>query len=279
MDLKSLITLIQEYGLSAYQTDLLENVRPAIALHLEPLQERQPGQSRIGGLPDLPDSVSWPQDRYSGDYLDFLLQINLAELPIFPDNPLPQQGMLYLFNTDSLAELPDPFVVYGGDEPLVPASLPEGAEFAVDWYRDVIEHRLTFSLFADLPRWATSDHEAICDRLELDEDSYNDLTRALDGRSMGKLLGHVAGIGHDPRERAYLTCEVEPDQLSNLPTDEQRHQLAIGGARQWCNLLQVDSTKAINLLFGDSGYLQLLVHEADLHRQNLSRIYMNLESS
>lgn len=34
------------------------------------------------------------------------------------------------------------------------------------------------------------------------------LTRALDVQSVGKLLGHAAGIGHDPRECAYLTTPM-----------------------------------------------------------------------
>lgn len=274
MKLESLIALIERQGLSAYQAELLATVRPAIGLHLGQAQPGHVGQSRIGGVPDLPASIAWRQDDRLHKYLDFLLQINLAELPIFPQNPFPQQGMLYLFASDN--EAPEQFVFYTGSEPLMPAQLPETAQFATDWYEDLIAHQLTFTLFADLPRWATNDYQALCARPELDEDRYEELTRSLCEPSVGKLLGHVAGIGHDPREDAYVVREVKPEWLYNY---EERGKLDMTGAQRWRNLLQVDSIEAVRLMFGDAGYLQLLVHDDDLQRQNFLRLYVNLESS
>lgn len=274
MEIGQLTTLIEEHGLLEHQADILASVRPAIALGLGQAEPGQIGQSRIGGMPDLPASIAWPQDVRLHKYLCFLLQIDLAELPVFPENPFPRQGMLYLFASED--EDPEQFVVYTGSELLVPAQLPETAQFVTDWYEDLIAHRLMFTLFADLPRWATSDYGALCDRLQLDEDRFEDLTRALSRNSVGKLLGHVAGIGHDPREDAYIVREVNPAWLYNY---EQRGTLDMTGAQHWHNLLQLNSSSAVRLMFGDAGYLQLLVHQEDLRRQDFSRIYVNLESS
>ncbi|MBE9181178.1 DUF1963 domain-containing protein [Oculatella sp. LEGE 06141] len=274
MNVEPLVSLIQAQGLAAYQTELLAHVRPAIALHLEPAQPGQVGHSRIGGVPDLPASIAWLQDDRLNKYLCFLLQINLADLPVFAESPFPRQGMLYLF-ADEDGE-PEQVVLYTGSESLTPALLPNEAEFVTDWYVDLIEHQLTFTLFADLPRWATDDYQALCDRLQLNENSYDDLIHAIDTNSIGKLLGHVAGIGHDPREDAYIVREINPNLIYDY---QQRSKLDMTGARRWCNLLQVNSSQAVDLLFGDSGYLQLLVHDHDLQRQDFSRVYINLESS
>ena len=274
MNLEPLIALIEVHGLSAYQAELLAKVRPAIALHLGQAQPGQVGQSRIGGVPDLPASIAWRQDDRLHKYHNFLLQINLAELPVLTEHPFPPQGMLYLFASDD--DDPQQCLFYLGSEPLLPAQLPATAQFATDGYEDLIAHQLTFTLFADLPRWATSDHETLCDRFQIDEECYEELTRSLSRNCVGKLLGHVAGIGHDPREDAYVVREVNSQWLYNY---EQRGRLDMTGAQRWRNLLQVDSIDAVRLMFGDAGYLQLLVHDDDLRRQDFSRIYVNLESS
>jgi hypothetical protein len=251
MNLNPLIALIEAHGLSAYQADLLTHVRPAIALQLEAAQPGAVGQSRIGGVPDLPPSISWLHDKdVPQKYVSFLLQINLAELPLLADHPLPQQGMMYLFAPEEGTQ--EHFVLYVGNEPLTPASQPSDDEIITDWCKGLIEHRLSFRLFADLPRWATREHQVLCDRFTdvEDEDRYNALTQASDGNSVGKLLGHVAGIGHDPREDAYVVNEVNPDWLYDY---EQRRNLNMQGADHWRNLLYVDSSKAVNLMIGDAG--------------------------
>lgn len=274
MNLEPLIALIQVQGLSTHQAELLACARPAIALHLGQAQPGQVGQSRIGGVPDLPTSIAWPQDDRGHEFLCFLLQINLAELPVFAENPFPSQGMLYLFAAEE--EAPEQLILYTGSEPLTPAVPPAASQFVTDWYADLIPHQLTFGLFADLPRWATAEQAALCDRLELDENDYDNLTRSIAPDSIGKLLGHVAGIGHDPREDAYVVREVNPEWLYDY---EQRGRLDMTGAQRWGNLLQVNSCDEVGLLIGDAGYLQLLVHEDDLQQQDFSRIYVNLESS
>ncbi|MHC5771083.1 MAG: DUF1963 domain-containing protein [Nostoc sp.] len=35
-------------------------------------------------------------------------------------------------------------------------------------------------------------------------------------------------------------------------------------AQNWHNLLQVDSSRAVDLMFSDAGYLQVLIHSEDL---------------
>ncbi|MBW4550581.1 MAG: DUF1963 domain-containing protein [Aphanocapsa sp. GSE-SYN-MK-11-07L] len=275
MDFDRLITLIDEFDLSRYQADLLAAVRPAIFLSLSPGESSRSGQSRIGGIPDLPASLAWPKDLRWGQYLCFLLQINLAQLPTGPENPLPSQGMLYLFAHGD-PNYPQQLLFYAGPEPLQSVYLPAEAELITDWYDNLIPHRLEFQLMPDIPRWATTDFYALCDRLDIDEVDLEDLGRSLSSGSIGQLFGHVAGIGHDPREDAYVVKQVNPEWLYNY---EQRRTLDMTAAQQWQNLLQVNSNRAVDLTFGDAGYLQILIHSHDLQQQNFSQVYVNLESS
>ncbi|MDZ8262974.1 YwqG family protein [Nostoc sp. ChiQUE01b] len=275
MDLEQIITLIHEHGLSKYQDDILASVRPAILLKLGQAEAGHKGQSRIGGVPDLPLSVPWPKNTPSDSYLCFILQINLAELPTFAENPLTKRGMLYLFASES-ENAAEQLVFYDGSESLEPAKLPEDTRLITDWYDNLVTHRLEFELFPDIPRWATNDFYRLCAHLNLDELKLNDLCRTLSENSVGKLLGHASGIGHDPREDAYVVRQVNPEWLYNY---EQRQTLDMTHAQNWHNLLEVESNRKVDLMFGDAGYLQVLIHGEDLKRLDFSQVYVNLESS
>ena len=276
MDLRRLEDAIGEYGLDAYRDAILATVRPAIYLGLGEAGQGSVGQSRIGGFPDLPDSIPWPEDPVLGRLRSFILQINLAELPAFPENPLPRAGMLYLF-LDENEDDADQLVLYTGGEPLRPRQPEADAQFITDWYDDLAAHRLTFELGPDIPRWATEDYYALIEAgIDDEEDALGDVGRALSDGSVGKLLGHAGGIGHDPREDAYVVREVNAEWLYDYA---RRGELDMAGAARWTNLLTVDSIDEAGLMFGDVGYLQLLVHEDDLRREELSRVYVNLESS
>lgn len=273
--MERLTALIHEHGLAEHQNELLASVGSGIFLKLGQVGQGKIGQSRIGGTPDSPLTVPWTQsDRCS--YLCFLLEINFAEMPTSPGSPLPTQGMLYLF-ADENENSANQVVLYTGHERLQPAQLPKNASFITDWYDDLVVHRLEFELFSDLPRWATNDFCAFCDRLNLeDELQLDELCSALAQHSIGKLLGYVSGIGHDPREDAYVVREVNPAWLYDY---EQRRALDMAPTQNWRNLLAIDSSHSINLMFGDAGYLQVLIHSEDLQRQDFSNVYVNLESS
>ena len=51
------------------------------------------GASKLGGLPDLPPGLAWPE--WTSGYLTFVAQVNLAELPA--GDLLPDAGMLSFF--------------------------------------------------------------------------------------------------------------------------------------------------------------------------------------
>lgn len=79
---------------------LLEGARSSVRMHTtqSALEDLSPGASRLGGLPDLPTGVTWPER--NGSPLDFIAQIDLRDLAgLLPE--LPQSGwLLFFFDPD-----------------------------------------------------------------------------------------------------------------------------------------------------------------------------------
>src|SRR5262249_4296649 len=79
-------------------TALQDSLRYSIRLHtiLASDDELALGATKIGGQPDLPSDMSWPEWR--GAPLNFLAQIQLADIAAYdPDGELPHEGMLSFF--------------------------------------------------------------------------------------------------------------------------------------------------------------------------------------
>ena len=70
---------IEEYGFGWKVEELMQAAQPAIRLNAErtDMDSLPIGASRMGGLPDLPPGLAWPD--FEGRPLEFLVQINFAE--------------------------------------------------------------------------------------------------------------------------------------------------------------------------------------------------------
>jgi hypothetical protein len=104
----------------------------------------------------LPPSLTWPRSETC--YLDFLMQVNLAELPPVSDNPLPGRGLLYLFVGEDRGhcDVDSRVVLYGGPTNLLarrnpPPREPSPREETHSFYRDTVPHRLGTTLGVSLP--------------------------------------------------------------------------------------------------------------------------------
>jgi predicted DNA-binding protein (MmcQ/YjbR family) len=91
--------LIDLHRLRHRRDDILKLRQPAIRLvtRARAQDDFVLGQSRLGGLPDLPEPWSWPA--FADKPMAFLAQINLAEIPADVRlEPLPATGILYVFS-------------------------------------------------------------------------------------------------------------------------------------------------------------------------------------
>ncbi|MDZ5453270.1 YwqG family protein [Labrys sp. ZIDIC5] len=273
--------LLENVGLGAHADRILPHELPAIAILLG-TGTGDTGQSRIGGLPDLPPTLAWPHTA-KGEAMEFALQLDLAELPPAASE-LPPAGMLYVFVglDEPATNIEHRILLYTGTAPLHPAALPADIAFANDMFADVEPHRLEFTEIRDFPRWATRDFSAVTRDMSEDEhDTYNEefmwsLEPNTASPILGKLFGHAAGIGSDPREDAYVVREVNPKWLYNA---RERAKLDLAPARNWRHLLTIDSCMTLGLGIWDAGYLQFLQHQNDLEKLDFSRVYAAVESS
>lgn len=88
--------LIAKFGLSHLAEELLELALPAAGVRYLPLTPEaiRPGQSRTGGVPDVPPDFVWPE--HEGESLMFLAQYNLDEVrAAFADAYAPSSQMVF----------------------------------------------------------------------------------------------------------------------------------------------------------------------------------------
>src|SRR2546430_9611356 len=98
MDKASVQAAFVAAGLSRLLKDIDYIARPSIRLLTTPVDESTlaPGTSKIGGVPDLPSGVPWPECHSLPQ--SFLGQIHLADVgPYDIDRLLPHTGMLWFF--------------------------------------------------------------------------------------------------------------------------------------------------------------------------------------
>ncbi len=87
---------VADAGLQDKRDGLRKIVLPTVAMiERDAADPTMTGLSRVGGGPDLPAEADWPRDE-SGLYLNFLAQINLADLPDRPET-LPKSGLMSFF--------------------------------------------------------------------------------------------------------------------------------------------------------------------------------------
>src|SRR5438876_3632640 len=98
MDKAGIETVFEKAGLARLKKDIGHLARPSIRLTAMQVDEAtlQPGASKLGGLPDLPEGVAWPEKQ--GQPQSFIAQIRLADVqPYDRDKVLPETGMLWFF--------------------------------------------------------------------------------------------------------------------------------------------------------------------------------------
>ena len=117
-----LIQLIREHRLAPIEAELLAHSAPCITLVLKDIENNRggitdppSGSSYMGGRPDVPQGFAWPVMRPQPDgeevHAGFLMQIDLAELPQLPGNPLPEAGLLSVYHWDQCVDFAQSFEV------------------------------------------------------------------------------------------------------------------------------------------------------------------------
>jgi uncharacterized protein YwqG len=269
-------------GLSRLLKDIDFLAKPSIRLYTTNVDEStlNVGGSRIGGLPDLPSGITWPE--WNDLPQSFIAQIHLDEVRQFDVNKvLPEHGMLWFFY-DARQETfgADPndhggWRVFFRDDDLTslqrtlpPTKLPEDSQFHACSLRFATEITLSQQPQLDVPNfdWTKEEQEKYEHLLSM---FPNPADRAL---PHNRLLGFPDTIQDDMR----LQCQL----VSHGVTDESDPRAAelAKGAMNWHLLLQIDSDEHAGMRWANNGMLYYWIQQADLAAHRFDTTWLVLQS-
>jgi uncharacterized protein YwqG len=263
-----------------------------------------PGESRLGGCPDLPRGLEWP--RWLGSmitsvkkngivrtpaketFLHFIAQLRLDDLPDIGETLLPRRGSLcFFYDVEHQPWGYDPadreaWRILYFDEPasrLVRTEHPRPDErFASHMCQ------LTFTAEWTLPDYTTAEDHGGHD-FEWCED-VQELAKDLRGAGEGNffedlhhLLGHAQAIQNDMR----LECQLASHGLyCGDPSgyENPRVKLLEADATDWRLLLQVDTDEqGPGWMWGDCGRVYYWMRAKDIRQQAWDTAWLVLQCS
>lgn len=269
-------------------TDLVRLALPALAVELR--QGPPAGNSRLGGLPDLPPGTDWP--RRGQKPLIFIAQLDLSEVRGYlRDHVLPTTGLLSFFYEADLwtsGDSPDDrgaWRVFLVNEPVLrqsPPAMPPPSGSSDDqgttWQFE--EAGVAF-----VPRICLPEAEhLLTERLGVGGDDYqayyalmDELRQAHGLSGVTQLLGYPAEIQHDP----FVTCQLASHGLAPQTSDDWKSDEVtrlLGVRDSWRLLLQVDSISEIGMEWADSGLLYYCVRDEDLRAREWDSTWLIMDS-
>jgi uncharacterized protein YwqG len=283
--LKPVIEIIKKNILTNYQTDLLALAKKSVYFkQLGTEKYEKIGNTRFGGMPDLPKSIKYPKFKYSYDKTtykyEFIAQINCAEMADY-QSFLPRKGILYFFLSSlHFFGMEDKFklaqvLYYDGDEELVSGKT---LKFKNEDYYEMVGDgcyeglQVTVAEAFSLPSfysYQTNTYifknraEKLLEAFEKDRkfeqgfyDKFENPVSELNKADF-EINGYVFTQHESPELQAALSKKGEP--------------------QDWINLLRVSSMGSFQ--WGDAGDLIFVIHKSDLLKKDFSNIFCTMESS
>lgn len=282
MDKAAITTALQQSGLQqlipALDTLMLNSIR----LGTNPSFERaiQPGQSKLGGMPDLPAGTAWPA--LKGAPMEFVAQIQLAEAHRFDlAGLLPAQGLLSFFYDSAQQTFgADPndragFTLAYFEQPAsalqrvdLPSSLPAAARARVCSISMHDEMTLPLQPNLELPtlQWNDADQQRY-------DAALQQLTSA-DKHPIHRLLGRPDTIQDDMR----MECQLAANGVADPGAAPARVAQLTPGANDWILLLQIDSDESIGMQWANAGMLYVWIRRDDLAQRRFENAWVVLQS-
>jgi uncharacterized protein YwqG len=242
------------------------------------------GQSKIGGRPDLPNSLSWVTEKERKNFLfskvkplSFIAQINLAEVSQYDvEHLLPQKGMLYFF--------------YSAEQEAWGFDIKDKPKFKVLFFEKDVHQLKRMEFPEGLPEHArytpcivnaTTEISIPYFRNEqlsfLSEEELDRYYYILD-ESTNKLLGYADPIQNEME----LECELVTNGLYcgdasgyNNPKAKSLEPNAVN----WKLLLQIDSNEENSMMWGDMGRLYFWIRKEDLRNKKFDSSWFVLQCS
>ncbi len=231
------------------------------------------GQSKIGGLPDVPEGFIWFRNM-NGEPLSFLMQINFAEIHgLDSKNIFPENGIMYIFY--DIENQPWDIGDYGGKgfkvyycdddvSELSPARFPEEYDtedccfcgFA-DTNCVLDERAVKFFRETDLP--AYEDYISLPDVPQISPEEYENAKLSVLGYDFFEYSENYFKLG------GY--SDVIQHGLSDIFGEDYI---------QLCQLSTFDSGKR-GFMFGDGGNLYFYISQSNLAKKHFGSVKINLQ--
>jgi uncharacterized protein YwqG len=247
-----------------------------LALHAVALETTEPddygmtGNTRFGGLPDLPAGVDYPsfvghQGETKG--YQFIAQLNCAELAAHQAY-LPRAGMLYFFITGQDDIRGHVFHVDDAAGLRSASTLSIAEDFIDDEAGIYPPYRVASAPCVSVPTFYSSASYALgggaLDALE-DEDPA--LTESL-----------IFGLEEAARAKPVHAVNSYVFKQHDTPEIEAADALR-GRPEDFMVLLRVSSDSKPGFCFWDAGEIYFVIHKSDLAKGDFSNVYCGLESS
>lgn len=271
------LSLIQKSGLPRITDDITALLRYGIRLKTRPVGDAELplSTSKIGGVPDLPPGVDWPE--WDDCPLPLIAQIRLADIgPYDRSGELPQKGMLsFFFNEDALDSYPPAHeswrVLYHDDAHHRPGASSSEEQFVYPTCAVEFSTALTLppfeSLFLErLGLSYTAFQRDTPPEQRREADAYIHLTTQLDA-FYGSTSPYHQLLGHP--------CQIQGDLLQEC----QRDAHAKGDPTNWRLLLQVDSDDDAQMMWGDVGMLYFYIPQQALIARDFSEVHLVMQCS
>ena len=240
-----------------------------------------PGASRIGGLPDLPKGVRWPERR--GSPMAFIAQIDLvATAALDPEGLLPKSGTLYFFYDAS--NQPWGFRPSDRDGWSVLHHVGSASELVRRPFPEGLDSKSRF--FPALPSLALGASFPEEDTFYIKRLGPNPTESGRLGDLLERISETFPGGGHQVlgyAQQVQSAMEEECELASNGVdcggdhAADPRSTALRAGASKWLLLLQIDSDENCGMMWGDAGRLYVWILREDLAKQDFSHVWVVLQ--
>lgn len=286
---KSLRTLIAKHELSVVADEIVNQAKEFVPLYLGKKENyRTLGNSRYGGVPDLPSSITWPMAE--GRFLNFLMQINLAEVPKVRNNPLPKSGLLYFFlEDDGACTDVTAKVIWAPKNKATLRKSPVTSHLAHEEFENLKPYQLMMGTGIDIPSYGSVLFEKA--RTEAPATAAGDgadrlfaLINAASGKQprqkqVGQLLGCPSHVGSDMRENAHLRASGKENRIYDYEYRKRNKSKLRAAAAEWEFVWRIGSSFEVGACIWDFGSLNVFVQTQELRTRDFSNAYVQVETS
>jgi uncharacterized protein YwqG len=277
--------IIKRNKLLNFEKELLSLAKKSVGYNqIEKEDYTKVGNSRFGGMPDLPLSIVYPKFKYDYDKktykYEFIAQINCEEVSPFQDY-LPREGMLYFF----LSSLH--FIGMEESFKIAIVLYHEGGEDLISGKKIKTKNQDYYEMIGD---GCYQGYHVSAKECTSFPSFYSFMTNTyiFKSRADGLLNSLEASTNfqeviHDQFEDPISNIDKNDHEINGyIFTQHESPELQAalskkGDPQDWINLLKVSSQG--DFQWGDAGDLAFVIHKSDLLQKDFSNVFCMTESS